>query len=185
MSSLDGHLLVASPHMEDPNFARTVVLIVQHSDEGAFGLVLNRPSRHSLADVWQQVAEEECDIQQPLYIGGPVEGPLLALHTREGLAEREIVPGVYFSTQREALQSLVSDENGPFLIVTGYSGWGSGQLEGELKAGAWLTTPARREYIFPQIEGENLWRTVARDIGRGILFAAEDVKNLPDDPSLN
>jgi putative transcriptional regulator len=184
--TLDGHLLVASPHMEDPNFARTVVLIVQHSDEGAFGLVLNRPSNHSLADVWKQVADDaSCDVEQPLYIGGPVEGPLLALHTREGISEREIVPGVFFSTQREALESLISGHQGPFLIVTGYSGWGSGQLEGELKAGAWLTIPARREYVFPETEGENLWRTVARDIGRGVLFSAGDVKNLPDDPSLN
>ena len=103
---------------------------------------------------------------------------------REGIAEREIVPGVFFSTQREALQALVSDGEGPFLIVTGYSGWGSGQLEGELKAGAWLTTEARREYVFPQTEGENLWRTVAQDIGRGILFGS-DAKDLPDDPSLN
>lgn len=186
MSSLDGHLLVASPHMSDPNFSRTVVLIVQHSDEGAFGVVLNRPSKYTVRQVWEKIGEEGCDNDRMLRLGGPVEGPLLALHAEPALSEREVLPGIHFSAQKEALCELVVGGKQPLLLISGYSGWSGGQLEGELKAGAWLTCPARAEYVFfDDDELDSLWRQVAGEIGHAILFGNRPLKHEPEDPSLN
>ena len=80
MSSLKGKLLVASPQLSDPNFHRTVVLIIEHNDEGAFGLVLNRTSSKTIKQVWERVTDEPCESDQPLHVGGPVGGPLIAVH---------------------------------------------------------------------------------------------------------
>ena len=74
MKSLQGHLLVASPKLVDPNFFHTVVLLVQHNQEGALGLVLNRPLQTTVQEMWQEVGESQCEVDQPLHQGGPCEG---------------------------------------------------------------------------------------------------------------
>jgi len=81
MKSLQGHLLIASPTLLDPNFRKSVVLLVQHNEEGAMGLVLNRPTETKLCEAWTQVAETDCASDASLNLGGPCEGPLMALHT--------------------------------------------------------------------------------------------------------
>ena len=81
MKSLKGHFLVASPHLADANFYRSVVLMIQHDEDGAVGLVLNRPTDNTIAEVWEMISESPCDVQGCVSIGGPVAGPLMALHT--------------------------------------------------------------------------------------------------------
>lgn len=184
MKSLQGQLLVASPHLEDPNFVRTVVLLIQHSEEGAFGVVLNRALSKTVQELWADVGEEPCDNTHPLYLGGPVEGPLLALHAREEWGEVEILPGVYFSAQKDHLEKLVAENDDQCLLFVGYSGWGGGQLEGELEQGAWFTTPAKAEYVFHPDAAE-LWKAVSREIGHTMLHDMLQIKHVPDDPSLN
>jgi putative transcriptional regulator len=183
MDSLSGHLLTASPHMADPNFARAVVLIIQHNDQGAFGVVLNRPSQHSIREVWQRIGGEPCAVEQALNLGGPIEGPLIALHANPGLSETEVLPGVHFAARKEALQMLVQEAEHPFLLFSGYAGWGQGQLESELQAGAWLTAPAKADYIFHA--PEDLWKQVAQDIGQDVLFSSLRIKHVPQEPGLN
>ena len=82
MNSLQGHLLIASRDLGDPNFHHAVVLIAQHSEEGALGLILNRQSKVSVKQVWDQISSAECDVERPLYLGGPCPGPLIAIHTK-------------------------------------------------------------------------------------------------------
>ncbi len=181
MESLKSQLLVAIPQLPDENFYRAVVLMIQHDDEGAFGVVLNRPSNVTVGEVWEQ-AGESCDSLAPIYVGGPVQGPPMAIHTDNECNETEILPGVYLATQKENLDRLVQQREHPVRIYCGFSGWAGGQLEGEMNVGGWLTTLATHEYIFD--EAEDLWTRVSDDIGNEILFFSKG-PNGPSDPSMN
>jgi putative transcriptional regulator len=189
MQTLQGQLLIASPHLGDSNFNRTVVLMVQHTSDGALGLVLNRPSGKRICDIWQSLTGRASENEAPIYVGGPLEGPLMAVHTSRKLAENEIVPGLWFATHKEHLHALVEKSTGenskqPFRLFSGYSGWGSGQLEGEMKAGGWLLLPATAEHVFADDDDE-VWQLATRTVGHNILKADRSIKDLPEDPSLN
>ena len=183
MSSLQGYFLVASPHLPDPNFYRTVVLIVQHDENGALGLVLNRPTDKTVGQLWESVTEEPCLNPQSVNHGGPVEGPLMALHQNVASGESEVVPGVFFASSDENLEQIVQHFNGPFRLFVGYAGWAGGQLESELEAGGWLTIEATCDDVFD--EDEDLWKKIACRIGMEILETAVDPRHIPEDVSLN
>lgn len=183
MNSLRGHFLVGSPYLSDPNFFRSVVLMIQHDEEGALGLVLTRPSAKTVADVWEMVTGESSDCQRLIHIGGPVAGPLMALHTQPQFAEADVVGGVFFCAQKDAIEQIVADEDEPWLLFSGYSGWGPGQLERELKVGGWLTVPAAAEDVF--CEGDDLWERLVKKIGQDILAPAIRTSHVPPDPSCN
>jgi putative transcriptional regulator len=183
MKSLQGQFLIASPHLADTNFYKGVVLIIKHDDEGAFGLILNRPTQNTVADLWKMVGEEEVDCSAPIFVGGPVNGPLVALHRLKSAAEAEVLPGIYFSAHKDELQKLIRQTTKPFRFFTGYAGWADGQLEDELNAGGWLTSKANKKLIFSGVD--DLWEQVTRTIGEGILTKALKPKHVPDDPSLN
>ena len=123
-------MLVASQKLLDPNFNRTVVLIIQHGEQGALGLVLNRQLEITMDEVWQQISEQPCLLDAALHQGGPCEGTLMVLHTDPALAAMEVLPGVYFSTDKDDLEQLVASSNDdrPIKFFTGYSGWGPEQL---------------------------------------------------------
>ena len=181
--SLAGHFLVASRYLRDPNFAQSVVLVIHHNDEGAMGVVINRPADKTVRDVWEMIQYDPCDREDHIFIGGPVPGPLVAVHTLEPFSEREVLPGVYVATHRDALDLIVRKKNVPLRLYTGHAGWGSGQLEGELDAGGWLTTPATKEEIFA--DHESVWKAVTQRIGLEIMAPDIDEKLVPPDPSLN
>jgi putative transcriptional regulator len=182
MKSIAGHLLVASKFLRDPNFMQSVVLMVQHDKDGALGLVLNRPGDKTVAQVWERIGHDPCDSSQPVYRGGPVPGPLMALHTLEALAELEVLPGLYFSTHRDALDGLVRQET-TYRLFAGHSGWGSGQLEGEMDVGGWLTTPAMLDDIWA--ESDSLWKSVTGRIGLAIVARDIAPDRVPIDPNWN
>ena len=183
MQSFKGHLLVASAQLLDPNFARAIVFLVEHNSEGAFGLVINRPTQKTVQDIWREVGSAPCNSRQPLYLGGPVPGPLLALHNRPSLAEMEPVPGVYFAARKPFLDQLVLDECPAYKVFVGHSGWGEGQLENELEEGSWLTVPATAERIFAT--DDELWDAVSREYGGELLKSMLNLKNLPPDATVN
>lgn len=183
MSSLQGHFLVASPHLRDPNFVGTVVLMVRHDEHGALGVVLNRPADKSLRELWESVSETPCQNDQPIHLGGPVPGPLMAIHTREGLADIEVMPGIYFAAEKDKLEDLMGEPQERLRVFVGHSGWAGGQLEGELKEGAWLTMPAKLDYVF--CDEADLWHKVTREIGKSMLMDIVKPKHVPDDPGMN
>jgi len=183
MKSLQGHFLVASPQLADPNFYKSVVLMIKHDDEGAFGLILNRPTENTIREVWKMVAEEEIESQQPIFLGGPVAGPLVALHRVKSAAEAEVLPGLYFAAHKDKLQKVIGQSSKPFRFFTGYAGWAGGQLEGELKAGGWLTIKVKKDLIFHK--GDDLWERVVATIGADFLGQAIKPKHVPENPSLN
>ena len=183
MDSLRAHFLIASPHLPDPNFFRSVVLMIQHDGDGAMGVILNRPSDLTIGQLWEKVAEEPLDCDRPVHIGGPVPGPLMVVHALEGFSENEILPGVHFATRRELVVRILKQKRAPFLVFTGYAGWGAGQLEGELKAGGWLTLAAEKELVFGSTE--SLWDSVVRLVGRQILSPLFPDGEIPVDPGMN
>jgi len=183
MSTLQAHFLVASPYLTDPNFNRSVVLIIKHDDEGAFGMLLNRPMNNTVREIMRLAGEADCDCDEHIYYGGPVQGPLVAIHGMEDQAEAEVLPGVFFSAHKDQLRSIIEQDEKPFRLFTGYSGWGAGQLESELEVGGWLTAPATAEIVF--LPADEQWQRLTREIGRDILGPDFKNKPLPDNPSLN
>jgi putative transcriptional regulator len=197
MQSLQGKLLVASPHLGDGNFFRSVVLLVKHDADGAFGLILNRPLSTTLADVWQAIQQQAAEAgepeellladlrqgDQPLYVGGPVEGPLVMLHSLKKYAEVTVMTGVHFAAHRDHIRKVITHTKKPFRVFSGYAGWGSGQLEGELQAGGWLISEANKELIF--YTADDLWEKVVQGIAEQILSPSARTKHVPPDASLN
>jgi putative transcriptional regulator len=182
MESLEGQLLLASPQLLDPNFVQTVVLLVEHNDMGALGLVINRPTGKTVQELWKQVGEEACESRQPVHLGGPVSGPLMAIHTADGLAEMEVATGVFFAAKKQNLDELVRrDER--FKLFVGHAGWGPGQLEGEIEQGAWRAIPATLEDVFDATD--DLWRRLMLRTVAGALPEMLKIKHIPPDPSLN
>lgn len=180
MDSLSGKLLVAAPDLSDPNFARSVVLMVHHEDEGAFGLILNRTGRRRLAEVWEDAIQEPCPADLPLSIGGPVAGPIVAVHANPLLSELEILPGVHFAAQKELVAAVVAEGCPPLRVFAGYSGWAGGQLEEELEQGSWLVTGAHTDLVFG--DEDTLWRRVGRRISDDALVDILRVRHVPEQP---
>jgi putative transcriptional regulator len=180
MESLQGSLLVAAPELSDPNFARTVVLIVQHSPQGALGLVLNRPSQVTVQQVLAKLTGGESGLAEPVFLGGPCEGPLLAVHTRAECSEIEILDGLHFCGSPEKIERLLAANTRPVRVFGGYAGWGPGQLEGELEEHAWLVSPAQPRYVFGQ--SDQIWEQLNSELS---LLARLNIRQLPRDPRLN
>ena len=183
MSSLQGNFLTASPKLADGNFNRSVVLMVKHDEDGAFGLVLNRPTGNTVAEVWKLVSDDASDRQDPIYLGGPVQGPLMAIHGLASAAETEILDGVYLSAHKDQLKEVVAAEHVPFRLFTGYSGWGAGQLESELEAGGWLVSPATAGLVFH--DKDDLWERVMHGVAKEIMAPSLKARHVPQDPTLN
>ena len=184
MDSLAGKLLIATPDLADPNFVRTVIFLIHHSEEGAMGVVLNQPTPTTVAALWDELSDDECECEcdEPIYCGGPVEGPLIALHQLAEISERRIIEGVHLSTRREKLHRLVMQSKFKFRIYAGYSGWGPMQLDEEVEHGGWLTASAHGPHIFG--ESDKLWRRVCEHVGYNVL--KPHLGNVrPTDPSLN
>jgi putative transcriptional regulator len=183
MESLEGHFLIAAPQLPDPNFLRSVVLMLQHNSNGAFGLVVNQQSEMRLAEVWSQIDDSPCKSDDYLSIGGPVEGPILVLHTDETHSESEVIPGVHIASDRDNVRYVVQHVE-PFRVFSGYSGWGSGQLETELELGGWITLPATKELVF---DGNvtDLWQHVVHMAGRSFFEGTLGIDEFPGDVHLN
>ena len=153
MNSLAGHLLIASVIESDPDFVKTVILLIQHSEQQAVGVVLNRPSGKTVDHVW--IGKRNRKSQQCVYSGGPVPGPLMAVHTCQPLGEIEILNGVYYSVQKKHIEQIATSSDFLSKIFDSHTGWGPGQLEQWLEEKAFSILPATSEYIFDV--GDNLW----------------------------
>lgn len=183
MDSLQGHLLVASPDLRDPNFHHTVVLLVQHNDDGALGLVLNRPLDVRLRQVWNRVNKKPCERDDRIFLGGPCEGALMALHEDPSLADLGAGDGLFFSTDKELLEQLASDVARRVKFFAGYAGWSGGQLEAELAERAWIPLPAKPDHVF-EAEDE-LWARAMRDVSGRKVLDILGIRDVPPDLRVN
>lgn len=158
-----GHLLVASPDMTDPRFARAVILMVTHDRNGAFGLVINRPAgEQRLADIFRALGEDASGLEGAvrIFIGGPVETQQgFVLHSGEyRVAGTYVVDNRFaMSASVDALRDMATNK-GPkkALVAFGYSGWSPGQLESELERNAWFVVPADQRIVFDE-DRDKVW----------------------------
>lgn len=153
--SLRGCFLIAGHRMRDPHFFKSVVLVVEHGIEGAMGLIINRPAEVTVAE--ELHGQLDLPVKEvPLFEGGPVEPvALFVVHDCPTIDpdESPIVPGLFMGSSEAVFKSLVcgcGDEARPisYRVFRGYAGWGSGQLEGELARGDWMTVEALPQFVF-------------------------------------
>ena len=169
-SSLAPSLLLSMPQLTDPNFTRTVVLLCKHSEEqGAFGLVVNRPLVATGRVVVNLDPPVSTDRELEVWVGGPVEQYRSWILVAGPEGEQEItVPvadGLYLSTSPDLLRRLLEpDPPAHARLVVGYSGWGPGQLEAELQASSWLLSDVDRDLIFTT-PPEEMWERAIRRLG--------------------
>jgi putative transcriptional regulator len=184
MNSLKGHLLIATPQLLAPIFARSVILMLEHNEEGAMGVIVNQPINTTITDLAGKIFDEGFEWDKPLNLGGPVPGPLMVLHTIEELADQEIIPGVWHTLEASRVQEIITRRPEPSLIIANYSGWGPGQLEGEFGWDSWLTLPAKSEHVFWPGDKE-LWKVVVNEVNARKLSEFLKLREMPADPSLN
>jgi putative transcriptional regulator len=176
--SAKGQLLIAGPALIDPNFWRTVVLIVEHSDEGALGLVLNRPSETTVGEAVPQL-EDLLALDEPVFIGGPVQPSAMMV-----LAHFEDPDDAALLAFDDVGVLGTSDDPAAGVrrgrAFAGHAGWGPGQLDAEIERGDWITEPATFDDAFAS-EPLALWsRVLTRKGGSYALIA-----RMPADPSMN
>lgn len=180
MQSLRGHLLVASPRLTDPNFTRTVVLVGEHSGDGAMGVVLNRPSTVAVEEAAPPLASLSDD-DALVFVGGPVQPEALVVlgefddPERAGVLVFDTIGFLRGEVDEGALGEVLRAR-----VYAGYAGWGAGQLESELDEDAWIVEPALPDDVFTNAP-ERLWSTVLRRKGGPYSMIAL----MPEDPSLN
>jgi putative transcriptional regulator len=179
--SLAGQLLLASPALYDPNFRRTVVLIGVHSEEGAMGVVLNRPSEVTVGEAVPQLEPAVAE-QEPVYVGGPVQPSsivFLAEFVDPSPAGLLVLGRIGFPAPDADIDELTQATTRG-RVFAGYAGWGEGQLDAEVDHGDWIAQAALPEDVFTDVPAE-LWSAVLKRKGGGYALLAR----MPDDPSVN
>ncbi len=170
-NSLNNQLLIAMPGMADPNFNSTVTLICEHNEEGALGIVINRPSTMSLAGVFQQLSLESADARiasAPVLNGGPVgrdRGFVLHSPTQDYESSITVACDIQLTLSRDVLDSMAAG-TGPerSIVALGYAGWEPGQLDAEMLHNIWLNVQATPELIF-DVPFEDRWCRAAAAMG--------------------
>ena len=155
INNLTNQFLIAMPSLRDPQFSQTVTYICAHNDDGAMGLVINRPANCALGEILEQMEmtpEDRSIAEAPVYQGGPVHpdrGFVLHESGSEWDSSINICDSLGITTSRDILHAI-ADCSGPdnFLIALGYAGWSAGQLEEEIKENAWLNVSANPDIIF-------------------------------------
>jgi putative transcriptional regulator len=178
---LTDHLLIAMPGLSDPNFHHTVTYVCAHSEEGALGIVINRPLDIPLEDVLSQMqlSSESITVNRmPVFSGGPVQRDRgFVLHRPAGQwgSTLHVTDGIGLATSRDILEALASGQ-GPqeVLVALGYAGWDAGQLEQEMAENSWLSTPASPEILFAT-PPERRWHAAAEKMGIDLSLLSSDV----------
>ena len=183
MNSLKGHFLAANPHQLDPDFIEAVVLVVEHDDRGAMGVIVNCPRDRHEGTSRQRNTKRRWPAEPRLFFGGPVTGPLMAVHADEAFAGITIAPGVFFEREEERVFTLMRSTEQAYKAFTGHAGWGPRQLEHEVDYGIWRAIPATAAEIFSN--GGHLWERLLRQASDSLLQVMCNVKHIPRNPSLN
>ena len=210
---LAGRLLIASPHLSDGNFFRSVILMVRHDHEGAFGIIVNRPTERRFRDLVDEAswaASGGGSIREDDHVlhGGPVPGPLLAIHDIAGIgqpcgsegepmtAEWADVPAepfgaldlsfdpspIWITGDDDHLRILARRTDAKVRFVLQYSGWGPGQLDQEYRRGGWLSGPADLGVVFS--DEDDIWELAVKRCGQDILESMRPGMDFGD-PNLN
>lgn len=181
MKSFENQLLIAMPSLDGSYFNKTVTYICEHNDEGAMGLIINMPINVTLNELLTQIDEdkaEEPELEQLVMTGGPVSQD-------RGFVLHSIQPGwssslalnqeMMITTSKDILMALgTEDAPEKYMVTLGYAGWGPGQLEEEIKANSWLTTPADTEIVF-NTPVEQKWKKATEKLGINVAHLSHDI----------
>lgn len=175
--SLKNQFLVAMPSLEDENFAQTVSLLCEHTDSGAIGLVINRPTELRLAEMLEQMGlvHDRINGDTIVYWGGPVQPERgFVIHREPAGWEScmQLADGLYVTTSRDIL-GAIGQGGGPqdYFVVLGYAGWDAGQLESEILHNAWLNTPLDEQVLF-RTPAHDRWQAATRLLGVEVIQLA-------------
>lgn len=177
-----GVLLIADPFLKDSNFMRTVVMLCDHQEEGSFGFVLNRPLKYTL----QEILPDLEGVTMPVSFGGPVQTDslhFLHLCPDQIPGSQEVTDGIYWGGDFGVVKDLLLKDridHGKIRFFVGYSGWGSNQLEEEMKGKSWITAMAKKRLIF-NLRVDEIWKESLRMLGDDY----SQMTNFPIDPQLN
>ena len=178
--SLCNQLLIAMPGMEDPNFSSSVTLICEHSNEGALGIVINKPLQLQLGDVFKQLSLNEADAamaSHPVLHGGPVGTDRgFVLHNPGAAYESSLAVSsdIHLTFSKDVLDAMATGSGpGKSLVALGYAGWDAGQLEQEILSNSWLSVPATTDIVF-DLPFDQRWTAAARTLGIDITQIAPD-----------
>jgi putative transcriptional regulator len=177
-----GSLLIAGPFLKDPNFQRSVVLLCEHQEQGSMGFILNKTVTQTLDELLPEIST----VQMQVSFGGPLQlDTMQFIHQAPHLIQGglEIANGIFWGGDFEKASYLVNAgklSRTSIRFFAGYSGWSSGQLEGELKEKSWILSPASPGIIF-NIEDQHIWKESLQKLGDDFALMA----NFPIDPSLN
>ncbi|MFP2929363.1 YqgE/AlgH family protein [Pyxidicoccus sp. 3LG] len=168
MKNLAPGLLLAMPQLGDPNFYRSVILMIEHGETGSMGLVINRGAPLTLGELarGQNLGISSARESQSVFVGGPVEPQRgFVLHDHSELLEKHpVMPGLFLSVTLDALGPLLENPSPRLRFCLGYAGWGPKQLENEIAAGSWLFAEATAEAVLG-LEPGKLWETTLRGMG--------------------
>jgi len=173
-SDLAPGILIAVPQMDDRNFSRSVVLLIEHNESGAMGIVFNRPSEIALSDIAREHGMEVHAGAGPAFIGGPVQRERgFLVHRRPEVGDSvQLRDDVYLSVSTDAMRALLAGDPAAYRLCLGYAGWGPGQLEKEMVAGGWLNSSITSKRIF-DTPVEKIWDAVIRDLGIDPAFLVQ------------
>jgi putative transcriptional regulator len=177
---LANHFLIAMPSLADPNFSRTVTYLCEHSEEGALGIVINRPTDVRLGELLDHLglqANGSSIAEQPVFLGGPVQRDQgFVLHRPAGRwdSSLEVAEDIILTTSQDIL-AAIAESAGPqdYLVALGCAGWGPGQREEELAETAWLSGPASADIMFSR-SSERRWRDAAALLGVDLSLLSAD-----------
>lgn len=178
----EGNILISDPFLRDPNFSRTVILIVKHNDEGSLGFVLNDKSKFTISEVVDNFPDFETNI----FLGGPVGiESLFFIHTRNDIISEgiEVINGLYWGGDFDELKNAISEnkiQKEELIFFVGYSGWDKEQLDREIKEKSWIIADITTEEVMLQT-GKYLWNSKLKKLGEKYKI----LSNFPADPSLN
>lgn len=176
-----GRFLVSEPFMDDRNFRRSVVFLVEHGDKGSLGFVMNRQLRVKISEVVEGMPY----VDAPVFIGGPVDQSTLHyVHRLSHLTDcREIYDGVFWGGDFDELKRMIREgkvSGQDILFFVGYSGWGPQQLDEELNRKSWIIAPKADQFVFRE-DYEDIWRQILQTMGTKYHV----ISNYPVDPRLN
>jgi len=181
VQSLRNHFLISMPQLVDPNFDHTIVYVCDHNDNGAMGIVINRPMDLTLGDIFEHLQISDASYaagNRPVLAGGPVQmerGFVLHRMPRLWDSTLKVDDGVYLTTSKDILDSLAREDNdGDSVVALGYAGWGPGQLEQEMADNAWLAVPADLDILF-NTPLEHRWMAVNKLLGFDINLMSHQV----------
>jgi putative transcriptional regulator len=184
--SLAGYLAIAATGNQDPVLGRSVCIIVEHSDERAVGIMLNRRLAIKTAGIWDELLKGEAQAVNPasyINFGGPLDGPLLAIHDHEQLAEGGNNQGVFLSAQSETLKKLALVAPEHCRLFIGNVVWPHSKLERDIVDGKTHVLPAVPELVFA--EEQSMWQLAIQTVGNGIVASAPGITGLMQKPELN